>query len=122
MLLAACVLLLLLTLALIVSVAQLAALIPQYTDQLNDALKSAGNALTTAVDPGQIVDLAMSVLSATLGVIGDLFFLVTVLLFMAFDTDSTRRSLATLGDRFPNPVAALDSFARDARSYMSVSI
>ena len=99
MLLAACLLLFLLTLALIVSVAQPAALIPQYTDQLNDALTSAGNALldlgvkqdqidavTTAVDPGQIVDLAMSVLSATLGVIGDLFFLVTVL-FMAFDTD-----------------------------------
>ena len=40
---------------------------------------------------------------------------------MAFDTDSTRRSLATLGERFPNPVAALDNFARGARSYMGVS-
>jgi predicted PurR-regulated permease PerM len=134
MVLAACVLLLLLMLALIVSVAQLAALIPQYADQLNDAVESAGNSLralgvkqdqidavTKAIDPGRIVDLAMSVLSSTLGVIGDLFFLVTVLLFMAFDTDSTRRSLAALSDRFPHPVAALGNFARGARSYMSVS-
>ena len=134
MLLAACVLLFLLTLALIVSVAQLAALIPQYSEQFNDAVESAGNSLrnlgvqqeqidavTNAIDPGRIVDLAMSVLSTTLGVIGDLFFLITVLLFMAFDTDSTRRSLATLGERFPNPVSALANFARGARSYMSVS-
>lgn len=40
---------------------------------------------------------------------------------MAFDTDSTRRGLATVGERFPNPVAALGNFARGARSYMGVS-
>ena len=51
----------------------------------------------------------------------DLFFLVTVLLFMAFDTNSTRRGLAVLGDRFPDPVAALANFAHGTRSYMGVS-
>ena len=51
----------------------------------------------------------------------DLFFLVTLLLFMTFDTDSTRRSLAALGKRFPNPVAALDNFAQGTRHYMGVS-
>ena len=134
MLLAAYLVLFLLTLALMVSVAQLAALIPQYTDQMQDAVANAGNtlrdlgvkqdqidAVVDAIDPGQLVDLAMSVLSGTLGVLTDLFFLLTVLLFMAFDTDSTRRSLATLGDRFPNPVAALDNFARGTRNYMGVS-
>ena len=35
----------------------------------------------------------MSVLSGTFGLLTDLFFLVTVLLFMAFDTDTTRGSL-----------------------------
>ena len=79
------------------------------------------DAVVDAIDPGQLVDLAMSVLSGTLGVLGDLFFLFTVLLFMAFDTDSTRRSLATLGDRFPDPVAALANFARGTRNYMGVS-
>jgi predicted PurR-regulated permease PerM len=54
-------------------------------------------------------------------VLTDLFFLFTVLLFMAFDTDSTRRSLATVGERFPNPIAALGNFAKGARSYMGVS-
>ncbi len=134
MLLAAYLLLFLLTLALIVSVAQLANLIPQYADQIKDGVENAGNtlrdlgvkqdqidAVVGAIDPGQVVDLAMSLLSGTLGVVGNLFFLFTVLLFMAFDTDSTRRSLAVVGERFPDPVAALAGFARGARRYMGVS-
>ncbi len=134
MLLAACLLLFILTLALIVSVARLADLIPQYSDQMTETVENAGNtlrefgikqdqidAVVNAIDPAQIVDLAMSVLSGSLGVLTDLFFLITVLLFMAFDTDSTRRSLTTVGERFPNPVAALSSFATGARSYMGVS-
>jgi AI-2 transport protein TqsA len=134
MVIAAYLLLLLLTLALVVSVAQLAALIPQYSAQITDAVANAGNALrglgvqqdqinavVNAVDPGQLVDLAMSVLSSTLGVLSNLFFLLTVLLFMAFDTDSTRRGLAMLRDRFPNPVGALDNFASGTRNYMGVS-
>jgi predicted PurR-regulated permease PerM len=79
------------------------------------------DAVTGTLDPGQIVDFAMSLLSSTLGVLTHMFFLFTVLLFMAFDTDSTRRSLAQVGDRFPTPVAALDNFARGSRSYMAVS-
>jgi AI-2 transport protein TqsA len=134
MLLAAYLLLFLLTLALIVSVAQLAELLPQYTDDITDGIENVGNtlrdlgvkqaqidALVSAFDPSQLLDLARSVLNGTLGIIGNLFFLFTVLLFMAFDTDSTRRSLATLGERFPNPVAALDNFARGTRGYMGVS-
>ncbi len=121
-------------LALMVSVAQLAALVPEYADQIQDSVANAGNtlrdagveqeqidAVVNALDPGQLIDVAMSVLSGTLGLLTDLFFLITVLLFMAFDTDSTRRSLKTLGDRFPDPVAALDNFARGTRSYMGVS-
>jgi AI-2 transport protein TqsA len=134
MLVAACLLLVLLTLALIVSVAQLAALIPQYSDQINDAVVNAGNtlrhlgvkqdqidAVVGSIDPAKIVDTAMSLLSSTLGVLTNLFFLITVLLFMAFDTDSTRRSLATVAERFPNPVAALGHFAVGTRCYMGVS-
>ena len=96
--------------ALMVSVAQLAALVPEYADQIKDGVANAGNtlrdagvkqeqidAVVNALDPGQLIDVAMSVLSGTLGLLTDLFFLITVLLFMAFDTDSTRRSLKTLG-------------------------
>ena len=134
MLAAAVLLLSAFALFLVISVAQLAALVPEYTDQIQDSVANAGNtlrdngvdqaqidAVVNALDPGQLIDVAMSVLSGTLGLLTDLFFLITVLLFMAFDTDSTRRSLKTLGDRFPDPVAALDNFARGTRSYMGVS-
>ena len=79
------------------------------------------DAVVGAIDPGQLVDVATSVLSGSLGILTDLFFLLTVLIFMAFDTDSTRRGLASLGKRFPDPVAALANFARGTRGYMVVS-
>ncbi len=134
MLLAAILLLGLLTLTLIVSVAQLAALMPQYTDEINDAVQNAANtlrdlgvkqdqidAVSNSVDPGKVVDLAMTLLSNTLAVVSNLVFLISVLLFLAFDTDSTRRSLAKVGESFPNPVAAIGDFALGARNYMGVS-
>ena len=134
MLVSAYVVILLLTFALLVSVARLADLLPQYADEMRAAVVNVGNtlrglgvkqdqidAVVTASDPGQLVDFVVSLLSGTLGVLTDLFFLFTVLLFLAFDTDSTRRSLATLGERFPDPVVALGSFARGTRSYMAVS-
>ena len=79
------------------------------------------NAVVKAIDPGQLVALAGAALSSTLGVLSNLFFLLVLLFFMAFDTDSTRRSLASLGNRMPDLVAALASFARGARNYMGVS-
>ncbi len=134
MLIGAYLLLILLTLALIVSVAQLAALIPQYADEIKkdaanvgDTLSSLGveqaqiNAVVKAIDPGQLVDLAMGVLSDVLGVVSNLLFLILMLLFITFDTNVTRRGLAAVGDRYPGPVAALGSFAHGARSYMGVS-
>jgi AI-2 transport protein TqsA len=134
LLLAAYLVLGLLTLALIVSVAQLAELLPQYSDQLSQLVANAGNTLKSlgvqqeqinavvdAIDPGKLVELAFTVLSSTLSVLGNLFFLLTLLFFMAFDTDSTRRSLAVLGSRMPDLAAALSSFARGARNYMGVT-
>jgi AI-2 transport protein TqsA len=134
LLLAAYLVLGLLTLALIVSVAQLAELLPQYTDQLTAVVTNAGNtlksfgvqqeqinAVVNAIDPGQLVTLAFTLLASTLGVLSNLFFLIVLLFFMAFDTDSTRRSLAVLGTRMPDLAAALSSFARGARGYMGVA-
>ena len=134
LLLAAYLVLFLLTLALIVSVARLADLLPQYSDQLTAVVTNAGNTLESlgvqqeqinavvkAIDPGQLVALAGAALSSTLGVLSNLFFLLVLLFFMAFDTDSTRRSLASLGNRMPDLAAALASFARGARNYMGVT-
>lgn len=124
----------LLALALLVSVGQLASLMPQYVDQMTDVVMSAAktleglgvdqdqiDAIEGALDPGQLLDLVGSVLAGTLGVVTDLFFLVTVLLFMAFDTNTTRRNLTALAARFPAPVTALGGFAKGTRSYMAVS-
>jgi AI-2 transport protein TqsA len=134
LLLAAYLVLFLLSLALIVSIAQLAKLLPQYSDQLTAVVTNAGstlkslgvqqeqiNAVVDAIDPGQLVALVGTALSSTLGVLSNLFFLIVLLFFMAFDTDSTRRSLAVLGTRMPDIAAALSSFARGARNYMGVT-
>ncbi len=131
---AAYLVLLLLTLALIVSVARLADLLPEYAKEMQNAVVNAGktlrnfgvtreqiNAVHDAVGPGHVVDVVTSLLSGTMNVVTDLFFLVTLLLLMTFDTNSTRRSLAALRKRFPNPVAALDNFAQGTRHYMGVS-
>ena len=134
LLLAAYLLLFLLTLALIVSVARLAELLPQYEAQLNQVVVDAGNtlesfgvsqeqitALAKAIDPGQLVALAGTVLASTLGVLSNVFFLILLLFFMAFDTNSTRRSLAVLGEHIPNLAASFSSFAGGARNYMAVT-
>jgi AI-2 transport protein TqsA len=134
LLLAAYLVLFLLTLALIVSVAQLAELLPQYTDQFTAVVTNAGNtlksfgvqqeqidAVVNAIDPGQLVELVGALLSSTLGVLSNVFFLILLLFFMAFDTDSTRRSVAGLGNRMPDLAAALSSFARGARRYMGIT-
>jgi AI-2 transport protein TqsA len=134
LLVAAYLLLFLLTLALIVSVAQLAELLPQYSARLSEVVADAGNALrslgvqqaqidavVSAVDPGQLVTLAGAVLASTLAVLSNLLFLLVLLFFMAFDTGSTRRSVAVLGSHVPDLAAALSSFARGARNYMAVA-
>src|SRR4029453_7432253 len=97
LLLAAYLVLFLLCLALIVSVAQLAELLPQYADQLTALVTNAGNtlksfgvqqeqinAVVNAIDPGQLVAAVGAVLSSTLGVLSNVFFLILLLFFMAF--------------------------------------
>lgn len=134
LLIAAYLTILALTLCLTVSVAQFSAMIPQYASEIGDRVADAGGKLdalgvgqdqidqvVNAINPGDLVDLAASLLSETLGVLSNLLFLFTVLLFMAFDTNGTRRTLAAVGERFPDPVAALGRFAQGTRSYMGVS-
>ena len=95
LLLAAYLVLGLLTLALIVSVAQLAGLLPQYEAQLTAVVEDAGNTLRSlgvqqeqinavvkAIDPGQLVAVAGAVLASTLGVLSNVFFLIVLLFFM----------------------------------------
>jgi AI-2 transport protein TqsA len=122
------------TLALAVSVAQLAAMLPMYTSELSaraadvgSTLKDLGvgqeqiDSMVKALDPGDLVDAIAALLSSTLSVLSDLVFIFTVLLFMTFDTSALRRNLALLHERFPNPVSAMAGFADTTRKYMVVS-
>ena len=60
-------------------------------------------------------------LASTLAVLSNVFFLIVLLFFMAFDTNSTRRSLAVLGEHIPNLATSFSSFAGGARNYMAVT-
>jgi len=127
-------LMVLITLALVVSVGRLAVLIPDYTPQINgyihdvaDWLAARGvgdkqvNAITSQFDVGSLVGVATSILSGALGVLSDLFFIATLLLFLAFDAAPAMHTIGALGDRKPDMVDALANFARGTRSYMAVS-
>jgi AI-2 transport protein TqsA len=122
------------TLALVVSVGRLGALVSTYgpeaddfVAQIGDRLEASGMgseqvaAMADALDVGQLVDLTTSLLSSILSVLSDLFFLVTVLLFLAFDSAHASRLADHARRHRPHLVDALSSFARGTRTYLGVS-
>ncbi len=127
-------LLILITLALAISVGRLAVLVPEYNDQINGyvadvtswlADRGVGpdqvNAIRDSIDVGSLVNIAKDVFNGALGVLSDLFFVATLLLFLAFDAAPTMKIVGQLGDRKSDFVEGLASFARGTRSYMAVS-
>ncbi len=127
-------LLVLVTLALAISVGRLAVLVPEYNDQINGYIEDVTswlrdrgvgaeqvNAIRDAIDVGSLVGVATDILSGALGILSDLFFVATLLLFLAFDAAPTMKIVSQLGDRKPDFVEALANFARGTRSYMAVS-
>ena len=65
--------------------------------------------------------MANSVLSGILAVLSDLFFLVTLLLFLAFDSAQVARLADGARAHRPHLVDALRTFARGTRTYLGVS-
>jgi len=133
-LIAAYLLILGLTLALVVAVGRLAVLIPSYASESNDLAAGFGDwlsglgvgaaqaeAMVDGFDVGKIVDLATSVLSSSLSVLSNLFFLVTLLLFLAFDAAHVTRLAEGAREHHRNLVDALGSFAGGTRTYLGVS-
>ena len=128
------VLILALTLALVVSVGRLGELVSAYGQeaddfvaQIADGLEASGmgseqvDAVAEALDVGQLVDLTTTLLSSVLSVLSDLFFLVTLLLFLAFDSAHVSRLADDARRHRPHLVAALSTFARGTRTYLGVS-
>ena len=123
-----------LSLAVVVAVARFAQLLPEYEQQFNDLvadgvdrLQSFGvsqeqlNALTDGADLGQLLELAQSLLAAVLSLASDLFFVITLLLFMAMDAANLPAKLEEARSERSQVADALTSFARGTRQYLVVS-
>jgi AI-2 transport protein TqsA len=118
----------------IVSVARLAAVLPEYAKEaddlvsgINDFLARFGvepgdlSAVTDSLDVGKIVDLIGGILGTVGSITTSLVFLFSVLLFLSFEADQAgARILAIATDR-PRIAEALGEFARGTRNYLIVS-
>jgi predicted PurR-regulated permease PerM len=133
-LVSAYVLILLLIVSLIVAIGRLGVLIPSYVPELNGYVQDVGDwlakagvgsdqvaAATDAADAGRLAGLATSVLSSTLAILSDLFFLVALLLFLAFDSAKVSELAAGVREEHAGFVDAMTSFAHGTRSYLAVS-
>jgi AI-2 transport protein TqsA len=123
-----------LALSLVVSIARFATLLPTYQQEMSNLiseatawLESVGvgrqqiNAVAQAFDPSRLVGVATGFLSGLLSVLSNLFFIVTLLLFLALDAAWFPRRLGAAESSRGGLVAALVSFARGTRRYLVVS-
>ena len=121
-------------LAVVYSIGKLAEILPTYIPDANASVKDAGQwiedlgvgedqvkAMTGALDGSQVLGVATEIFGAVLGLVSNLFFILTVALFMGFDTAATQRVFDQVRTARPQLVDALASFARGTRTYMGVS-
>jgi len=121
-------------LVVVVSIAQLAALLPQYADRTDQLLSSVAGSLSglgvdsgqlqeavSAVDPAKVVALIGAVLAGLSGILSSLVFLVCLMLFLSVDAAGIERRLAAVAGDRPELESALRSFAHGTRSYLLVS-
>jgi predicted PurR-regulated permease PerM len=127
-------LLLAVVIALIFAIGQLATILPTYADEINKNTKQAtgwfadhgvgsdeANAAADAFDPGSLVSVITGLFGAILDVFSSLFFIVTLALFMGFDTSSTQRVFAYVRSLKADLVDAVAHFAHATRVYMAVT-
>lgn len=123
-----------LSVSLVVAVARFTTLLPTYEDDFNQLVQTATERLATygigdsqiqeitnAFDVGQVVGLAGSVLSGLLTLTSNLFFIITLLLFLAVDGAHFPDKLARKRAERIAVVDALHSFAGGTRQYLIVS-
>lgn len=119
---------------LIVSAAQLATELPAYADRFDDLLDGVRSLLDDlgvggeqihdllgGLDIRQLTSLLGKTLSGLTGILSDLFFVLALILFMAFDAMSMDRRVAIVDQVRPDIAYALGSFAAGTRRYLVVS-
>jgi AI-2 transport protein TqsA len=126
--------LLVLVLSLVVAVSKLAELLPTYQQDLQDLVSDATatlgklgidenqiSAVTKALDPGQALSVVSGVFGGLLSVLSSLFFIVTLLIFLAADGGSFPRMLGALAAPHDRFAGAMLGFAAGTRTYLLVS-
>jgi predicted PurR-regulated permease PerM len=123
-----------LSVALVVSIARFAALLPQYKSQFSDLINNLTSwlndlgvgqkqisAMSSAFDIGSFAGWITSLLGNMVGLVSDLVFLVMLLLFMVIDATWFPIRLGSTPDDKSRLVTAFSSFARGTRRYLVVS-
>lgn len=123
-----------LVIALVVSVGRLAALVPTYAPEINDLVDRVGDflrdqgvkqeqvdAVVNSLDFGKVFGYATTLLQGILGVLSNVFFIATLVLFIGFDAARFPAHLLSARDHRPAVVDALISFAAGTRKYFAVS-
>jgi AI-2 transport protein TqsA len=121
-------------LVVVVSVAQLSALLPRYTGRvdelLHDGLTVLGRfgvgepelrTMLSSVDAGKLVGLAGSLLAGMGGLVTNLAFLFALLLFLSAETAWAGQRLARIGRDRPWISASLRGFVTGTRRYLLVT-
>jgi AI-2 transport protein TqsA len=122
------------TLAVVVSVGQLATVLPQYADQwqhLLDGLRSTLSGLgigqeqvqqlVSQIGPGPFVSFLAGLLKATVSALAGLVLVLVTALFMAVDAAGLPERLAAVPRVSPGLRSALGEFARSTRRYMVIT-
>ncbi|MGW6123728.1 AI-2E family transporter [Nocardia sp. NPDC055165] len=120
--------------ALALSAVQLASLLPEYADKLNELLDHGRAWLSdlgvssdqihkalSGIDVGKAASVIEELVGGVLGVFSNLFFVVALLLFMAVDGMTMDRRLAIVARERPAIAQALDDFVTGTRKYLIVS-
>jgi AI-2 transport protein TqsA len=123
-----------LSLVVVVSLARLAALLPQYADRADQLLRSLAGSLATygvgpdqlqgavsSVSPAKVVALIGALLAGLSAALSSLVFLLCLMLFLSVEAGGIDRRLAAVSADRPELSAALRSFAHGTRSYLLVT-
>ncbi len=120
--------------SIIASLAKFATLLPQYADDWKELVNHASSQLghlgagesqqqtiSGALDPAQLEDFILSILSSLSSLASSFAFLVTLLLFLSLDASAFPAKLATAAESHGAFVSCLSHFASGVRRYLVVS-
>ena len=123
-----------LALGIVVSLARLAALLPQYTERGSDVVRSATDALAAVgigrdqlraaidgLDLGRLTELLTGLLADVAGLVSNLAFLLALLLFLAVEAGGAGERIAAIAQDRPGAAEALSRFTRGTRRYLWVT-